>query len=251
MTLCKGRGILVVGATSEIAQAVCRHIAQPGDRFALTARDDSHLRALKDTLEDGGADPIHLAALDMHDVEGCKRVVAWADDACSGLDLVFLAPGLLPDQSRLEAQPEELVDCFQVNALGPAVILLEASRLFEERGAGTLAALSSVAGDRGRPKNYVYGAAKSALDTLLEGLELRLRRSFVRVINIKPGPVRTRMTSHLPPSPLLASPERVGRSIARRLFGRSGVAYVPWYWRQIMWIVRSLPRSVLARLKGL
>ena len=251
MSKSRGRGILIVGATSGIAQAVSRHLARPGDRFALTSRNPSDLLDLSAELEEAGASLIHQSALDMYDLERCAATVEWANEVCDGLDLIFVSPGLLPDQQELERHPERLDDCVQVNLAGPAVVLLAGAKLFEQRGTGVLAALSSVAGDRGRPKNYIYGAGKSALNTLLEGLDLRLRPSGIRVINFKPGPVRTGMTSHLPLSPLIASPERVGRAIAMRLGGKPGVAYVPWYWRPIMWIISALPRPLLARLRDL
>ena len=247
----RGRGILIVGATSGIAREMSRHLARPGDRFALTSRNPSDLVDLSGELEEAGVDSVHQSALDMYDLENCASTVEWANEVCAGLDLIFVSPGLLPDQKELERHPERLEDCLQVNLAGPAVVLLAGARMFEKRGTGVLAAVSSVAGDRGRPKNYIYGAGKSALDTLLEGLDLRLRPSGIRVINFKPGPVRTGMISHLPRSPLMASAERVGRAMAKRLDGKAGVAYVPWYWRPIMWVICALPRTLLARLRDL
>ena len=136
-----------------------------------------------------------------------------------------------------------------LNFLSPAVLALHLAGRFETQGSGVLAVITSVAGDRGRKSNYVYGAAKAGLSTFLEGLAARVHQRHVRVLNIKPGPVDTPMTANLKKSALFATPQRVAVDIHRALRdGKSGVLYTPWFWRWIMFLIRRVPAPIMRKL---
>jgi short-subunit dehydrogenase len=138
---------------------------------------------------------------------------------------------------------------FSTNALSTIALLTRLASLFEAQHSGTIAVISSVAGDRGRASNYVYGAAKAAVTTFCEGLRARLFKSGVHVLTIKPGFVDTPMTAGLAlPKPLVATPEEVGKDIVRAVAQGKDLLYTPWFWSAIMLVVRSLPRFVIKRV---
>ncbi len=174
-------------------------------------------------------------------------------DACyarmGGVDIAVLAYGTLSDQTLCQHDVAAAMLEFETNAASYIALLTLIADRMETSGTGTIAVISSVAGDRGRASNYVYGAAKAAVTAYCEGLRLRLRKHGVHVLTIKPGPVATPMTAHLKLSPLLtASPETVGRAIVAAVQRRKSTLYTPWYWRPIMAVVRALPESILSRL---
>ena len=171
---------------------------------------------------------------------------AWS--ALLGVDVALIAYGSLPDQAALEADPNGIAPMLSLNFISPAILALYLARQFEAQRAGVLAVITSVAGDRGRKSNYLYGAAKGGLQRLLEGLRHRLFAAGVQVVDIRPGFVATRMTEHLPQGGLLwATPDRVAADILYALSRRRAVVYTPRFWRFILLIVRALPRPVFHR----
>ncbi len=163
---------------------------------------------------------------------------------------MLVAHGILPDQAAAEQDHRAAVHALEVNFVSAVSILTILAAYLEEQGTGCLAVISSVAGDRARAGNYVYGAAKGGLATFLAGLRRRLAGTGVSVLTIKPGFVDTPMTRHLPKNALYASAERVGGRIHRALVaGRPDVLYVPWYWRWIMLVLRTLPEWLFRRLR--
>ncbi len=187
---------------------------------------------------------------DLLDTARHPALFAAAEARLGQLDAVLIAHGNLPDQARCQSSVDETLAAISVNAVSVLSLLTIAANIFEPRGHGAIAAITSIAGDRGRRPNYVYGSAKSLVSTFLQGLRLRLEPRGVRVIDIKPGFVRTPMTAHLPQEGLLwADPAPVGASIARAMEERSGVVYLPWFWYWIMLIIRHIPHRLFRRLR--
>ncbi len=244
--------VLVLGATSGIARALCRLLAIRGDRLVLAARDDEALATLAADLTTRTAAHPETVAFDAVDLAGAaaffERCLAAAGGAFDGVVLCF---GTLPDQEAAFRDPDAARAALEVNLVAPIVLLDLAAAHLEERGHGWIAAISSVAGDRGRQSNFLYGSAKSGLSAYLSGLRNRLAARGVHVLTVKPGFVDTAMTQGVvdPRSPLLASPEKVARDIERAIRRRRDVLYTPWFWRVVMLVIRNIPERVFKRMK--
>jgi decaprenylphospho-beta-D-erythro-pentofuranosid-2-ulose 2-reductase len=240
--------ILIVGATSAIATEVARAFAERGARLILTARKPERLAAVADDLTVRGAAGVDTAVLDVLAIESHAGVVERAF-AQGRLDVAVIAHGMLPDQARCQESAAETVRALEVNFTATAALLTLLANRFEAQRGGVIAVIASVAGDRGRQSNYVYGAAKGGLAVFLQGLRNRLHHRGVSVVTLKPGFVDTPMTAEVPKNPLFSTARRAGRAIHRAIEGRRDVAYIPWFWRPIMVLVTSLPESVFKRLR--
>jgi short-subunit dehydrogenase len=240
--------VLVVGATSAIATETARCYAATGARLFLTGRHTERLEAVAADLRVRGAEVVTLV-YDAADRAAAARVVEAAWTAYGGLDVALVAHGVLPDQARCQTDSDEALASLEVTLLSVVALLTPLANRFEAARHGTLAVITSVAGDRGRQSNYVYGTAKGGADRFLEGLRNRLFRSGVAVVTVKPGFVDTPMTAGLARGPLFVSARRAGRGVYRAIERRRQVAYIPWFWRPIMLIVRSLPEGVFKRLR--
>ena len=231
----------MLGATSAIAQAAARIWAERGDELTLVARDEEKLGAVADDLRTRGASVETLVQDLDEDHEALVSRVGVPE-------VILLAQGILGDARQRDTDPDHAEQVLRTNLVAPVRILtLLAPRL--QRGA-CIAALSSVAGDRGRAKVGVYGAAKAGLDSFLSALRQRLLPAGVRVLALKPGFVDTPMTAGLPKGPLFASAAAVGKGIVRAVDSRrDGVVYLPWWWRAIMLVIKALPERVFKRLK--
>ena len=244
--------VLVFGANSALAQAALRELVTRGASVYCVGRDPARLQAvLADLRVRAGPQRVVAGeAADLLEIARHPALFAAAEARLGKLDAVLIAHGSLPDPARCESSVDEALAAIAVNAMSVVSLLTIAANVFEPRGRGVIVAISSIAGDRGRRRNYVYGAVKSLVSTFLQGLRLRLEPKGVRVINIKPGFVRTPMTAHLPSvGPLWADPPRVGAAIARAMERGRGVVYVPWFWYWIMLIVRHLPHFLFRRLR--
>jgi decaprenylphospho-beta-D-erythro-pentofuranosid-2-ulose 2-reductase len=241
--------VLIVGATSAIAGETARVYAAYGARLFLTGRNAERLEAVAADLRVRGARAVETAVLDVTDRRRCDAVVdaAWA--AFGGLDVALVAHGVLPDQARCQASATETAEALEVNFVSTAALLTPLANRFESAGGGCIAVITSVAGDRGRQSNYVYGAAKGGLDRFLEGLRNRLFHAGVAVVTLKPGFVDTPMTAGMRHGLLFASAPRAGRDIHRAIERRRDVAYIPWFWRPIMAIIRAIPEPMFKRLR--
>jgi short-subunit dehydrogenase len=239
---------VIIGATSAIASETARTYAADGAHLFLTGRDPDKLAAVRDDLRVRGASQVDTAQLDVSRIPDHRPVIGSAIKALGGLDVALIAHGVLPDQTGCQEEVTETLEALQVNFTGTIALLTELAKHFEAQRGGCIAVITSVAGDRGRRSNYVYGAAKGGVDHFLQGLRQRLHRSGVAVITIKPGPVTTPMTAGMKKSPLYASPRRVGRSIRRAIEDRKDVVYIPWFWRPVMAVIRSLPERLFKRL---
>ena len=239
--------ILVLGATSVIAQAVCRTHAASGARFRLLGRDAGRLEIVAEDLRARGAQSAASVALDAGDFPKLREAIQAAFQSEGGVDILLAAQGMLPSQEDCEIKPERLAECFRVNTIEVMQAALVAAKGFERQGRGICVIVGSVAGDRGRRSNYIYGSTKAALETFCEGLRQRLEPRC-SVLLVKPGLVDTPMTSGLGKSALFSSPEKVGGQIVSAIERRKPVAYVPGYWRWIMIVIRLLPRRLVKRL---
>lgn len=241
--------VLIVGATSAIAAETARAYAASGALLFLTGRSADRLQAVAADLRVRGASAVETAVLDVTDRRCGADVMdaAWA--AFAGLDVALLAHGVLPDQARCQASADDALAALDVNFAATVGLLTPLANRFEAARAGCIAVITSVAGDRGRQSNYVYGAAKGGVDRFLQGLRNRLFRAGVAVVTLKPGFVDTPMTAGLAQGPLFVSARRAGRAIHRAIERRRDVAYIPWFWRPIMAVVRALPEAVFKRLR--
>lgn len=241
------KSILIVGATSSIAEAVAREFARRGDALLLVARDERRLQATAADLNIRGASRTELFVLDARRMDAYPSLVEAAFQRVGGIDVALIAYGTLSDQTTCELTPGMLTEEFMLNAVSIMELCLALALRFEQQRRGVLAVISSVAGDRGRRSNYVYGAAKAALSTFLSGLRQRLNRSGVAVVTIKPGFVDTAMTAEFKKNALWASPAAVARDIVRAIDRGTPVLYTPWFWRPIMWVINSVPEFIFRR----
>jgi NAD(P)-dependent dehydrogenase (short-subunit alcohol dehydrogenase family) len=244
--------VLVFGATSAIAQAALRELVARGSSVYCVGRDPARLDALlADLRVRGGPAPVIAGEVaDLLDTARHPALFAAAESRIGPPDAVLIAHGILPDQARAEVSADAAISAIAVNATSVVSLLTIAAGLFEARGSGVIAVITSVAGDRGRRSNYVYGSAKSLVSTFLQGLRLRLEPAGVRVLDIKPGFVRTPMTAHLPQKgPLWADAGAVVATITRAMERRSGIVYVPWFWYWIMLVIRHIPEPLFRKLR--
>jgi short-subunit dehydrogenase len=241
--------ILIIGATSGMAEEAARVWAARGARLYLLGRDLERLGALAADLRVRGADIAGTGTFDAADLGSHVGVVAQALGALGGLDTALLAQGMLGDQAAAQANGAVAVAEFTVNALSMISLATPLADFLLTQGRGSLAFISSVAGDRGRQSNYIYGAAKAAVSAFASGLRNRLAPHGVQVCTIKPGFVATAMTAHLKQGPLFASAATAGRLIVRAIDKRKDVAYVPGFWRLIMAVIKAIPEPLFKRLK--
>lgn len=239
--------IVIIGATSSIAQATIRELATKDTAFFLAARDVRKLQAVTDDLRARGV-TVHSSEFQASDMTQYEPLMETADTTLGGYDSVLIAHGVLPDQIECETDTAAFDRAFTINATSVIQLATLAAQHFELRGSGTLAVISSVAGDRGRQSNYAYGAAKAAVSAFLQGLRQRLHKQGINVVTIKPGPVRTPMTAHMTTGALTAEPEAVARAIVRGMEHGTAVVYTPWFWRPIMAIIRAIPEWLFRRL---
>ncbi|MES9944043.1 MAG: SDR family oxidoreductase [Candidatus Thiodiazotropha sp.] len=240
--------VLIIGATSAIAEATARLFAEAGDALFLVARNQDKLDIIADDLKLRGAATVSTEILDVLEYSRHKAVVHAAVETLDGLDLALIAHGTLPDQSACEQSFELSHKEFEVNALSTISLLTHLANHFESEGSGTIAVISSVAGDRGRQSNYLYGSAKGALSIYLQGLRNRLYKSGVNVLTVKPGFVDTPMTAAFDKGFLWASPATVADKLNKAINSQKDVVYIPWFWRYIMAIIKSIPEFVFKRL---
>jgi decaprenylphospho-beta-D-erythro-pentofuranosid-2-ulose 2-reductase len=241
--------ILIIGATSAIAHACARLWAAGPVAFALVARDAGKLEQTGADLVARGA-RVHGEVLDIDDHGRHAEVLDRCLAAIGGVDIVLVAHGTLPDQAACEADAALAVREFTVNATSTIAILTVLAERMQTAGDGVIAVISSVAGDRGRASNHLYGAAKAAVTAFCEGLRGRMLRHGVHVLTIKPGFVDTPMTRGLAlPAALVATPERVARAIVEAVGRRKDCLYTPWFWAPIMFIIRAVPARIFKRLK--
>jgi decaprenylphospho-beta-D-erythro-pentofuranosid-2-ulose 2-reductase len=242
--------ILIIGATSAIAEATARLFAARGDALFLVARNADHLRVVAADLNVRGAMRAETATLDVTDFDALQTVLDTAERQLGGIDVVLIAHGTLSDQAQCQKSVDALRREFDINAVSTMALLTILANRLEAQGQGTLAVISSVAGDRGRQSNYVYGSAKAAVTTFLGGLRQRLAKANVNVLTIKPGFVDSPMTAGIADKGALwARPDRIAAGIVRAIDRGRNIVYLPWFWRWIMLLIRHIPEPVFKKLK--
>jgi decaprenylphospho-beta-D-erythro-pentofuranosid-2-ulose 2-reductase len=244
------QNILIIGATSGIAEAVARRYAEQGARLFLVARNNNKLQAISSDLVTRGSKDVQIFVLDANDSDLIPQMVDAAWKAFETIDVALVAHGTLPDQLRSETDLSYSIAEFRTNAESVITCLAALAQRFEPQGKGVIAVIGSVAGDRGRASNYLYGAAKAAIETYASGLRARLFKHGVHVLTIKPGFVATAMTAELNlPARLTATPASVARDIQSAIAKRKDVLYTPWFWNWIMLIIRWIPAVIFKRMK--
>jgi NADP-dependent 3-hydroxy acid dehydrogenase YdfG len=242
------KNILIIGATSAIAEATARIWAAEGSQLYLIGRNPDKLALVSRDLESRGA-RVTAAELDVSDFTRHAPAIESAFQTLSRVDVVLLAYGDLPDQQRCEQSETAALKALNVNAASVMSLLTIIANRLQGQRSGVIAVLGSVAGDRGRKSNYVYGSCKALVATFMEGLAGRLRSSGVRVITIKPGFVDTPMTAQFKKGLLWAQPASIAAIIhARVASASSGTYYAPRFWWAIMAVIRSIPANILYRL---
>lgn len=240
--------IVIIGATSGIAEACARHWAARSAHFFLVARNKTRLENIKNDLCARGASA-DIYVLDANDLNAHAAMVNAAQQSLGRIDIVLIAHGTLSDQKACESSAETAVAEVLSNGTSAIALLTHFANVLEAQRSGTLAVISSVAGERGRPSNYVYGAAKAMVTAFCEGLRARLFKVGVHVLVIKPGFVATAMTAGLDLPPLLtATPDAVAADIASAVQRRRDILFTPWFWRWIMCVIRAIPVSVFKKL---
>ncbi len=236
--------MLIIGATSAIAEETAKRYARKGASLYLLGRNEERLADLARDLAIRGAASTSFARFEAADFASHEALIDDAIRALGGLDIVLIAHGTLGDQKACEQSFELALGELTTNAISVISLLTHLANRLEAQRSGTIAVISSVAGDRGRRSNYVYGTAKGAVSIFLQGLRNRLHKSGVHVLTIKPGFVDTPMTAALEKGPLWTRPATIARGIERAIERKKDVVYLPARWGAIMLIIRSIPERI-------
>ncbi|NTV92094.1 MAG: SDR family oxidoreductase [Chlorobiaceae bacterium] len=241
--------VLVVGASSAIAEAVAKLYAEQGAKLYLLARNREKLASMGADLLIRGAESVDSDQFDINEHQMHQEVLGKVSGALGGIDVALVAHGTLGNQRECEESSDRALQELQTNAVSTIAFLTRLGNLFEKQGFGTIAVISSVAGDRGRPSNYVYGTAKAAVTTFCQGLNARMFKSGVHVMTVKPGLVATPMTEGLDmPAMLVAQPDQVAADIVRGIDKKVDTLYTPWFWKYIMAGIVHIPVALFKKL---
>lgn len=240
--------IVIVGATSLIAEHCARLWVSHATRLTLAGRNRDHLERIANDLRVRNPQSvIETITLDFLDRSAIENFVTDVDAV--PVDIALIAHGTLPDQKQCENELALAEQSILINAVSPALFAEAFAQCMAQRGNGKIATIGSVAGDRGRRSNYIYGASKGLVDRYLEGMRHRFAGTGVHVITIKPGPTRTPMTENLANVPAnLAEPQQVARDIVQGIAANKSVIYSPGKWRLIMLVIRHIPATIFNRL---
>ncbi|WP_374079894.1 SDR family oxidoreductase [Bdellovibrio bacteriovorus] len=240
--------ILVIGATSAIAQEVSKIYARDKHEFILWGRNTEMLNIISQDLQVREA-TTSIISHDLNDfsVHASKVEEIWS--LHDHIDIVLLAHGVLGDPRKAEVDQKEMMYLLNSNFVSHASLLTFISQKMIKQGSGTIAVISSVAGDRGKQSNYVYGSAKAGMTCFVDGLRNRLFPTGVHVVNIKLGPVDTPMTKDHKKSPLFGKASAVGEGIVKAIEMKKDTVYLPFFWRYIMLIIKSIPEKIFKRLR--
>ena len=244
------RNVLIIGATSTIAEHTARQLVAQGANVFCIGRDAEKLATITQDLQVRAPQAtISSKAIDLCDDKAHESILEEVQVALGSLDAVLIAHGTLPDQEACEASVTTTRQEIETNALSVISLLTLLGNHFEHQGGGVIAVISSVAGDRGRQSNYVYGSAKGMVTIFLQGLRNRLYKNGTDVVTIKPGFVDTPMTDSLDKSgPLWAKPNTVAAGIIKAMRKGRQEVYLPWFWWGIMQIIRHIPELIFKRL---
>jgi decaprenylphospho-beta-D-erythro-pentofuranosid-2-ulose 2-reductase len=241
--------VLILGATSGIGKSMASYFGSQGANLILAGRDKSELNLIARDIELRYAVIVHVLFFEALDFKSHEDFFKDCLEIYPSLDGVFLSYGYMVDQEEAAIDFDSANKMMNINYNSPVSILNIIANHFEEQGKGFICVISSVAGDRGRQSNYIYGSSKAALSVYLQGLRNRLSKSNVFVITVKPGFVDTQMTyGILKDSPLVAKPEQVSKSIYQAIQKKKDVAYTPAFWEYIMLIIKNIPEKIFKRM---
>ena len=242
------KNIMILGATSAIAQETARLFSIRGDNLFLVARNKERLDAVTADLKVRGKGRVGQKECDLDQLELHQQLFDEAEAFMDGLDVVFIAHGVLGDQRKDELDWETTRRRLHTNFISVASLLTLSANYFDKLQRGSIVVITSVAGDRARQSNYIYGTAKGAVSLFLQGIRNRLARRDVTVLDVRPGFVRSPMTAHLKDGPLFTNANVIARGIVRALDARRDVVYLPGWWRLILTVVRLIPERIFKRL---
>ena len=244
------QSVLVLGGTSDIALATVRKIvARRGARVVLAARKPETCDAAAAVLRDAGASEVHSVAFDATDFASHESFVRATFDRFGDFDLVLVAFGVLGDQARAEHDPGAALEIVQTNFTGTVSVTVPVVTRLRAQGHGDLVLLSSVAGERVRRSNFVYGSSKAGIDGYYQGLAASLATSGVRVMIVRAGFVHTKMTDGLKAAPFSVKADAVADAVVRGLARGREIVWVPPAMRYVMVVLRHLPVAVFRRLR--
>lgn len=239
---------IILGATSTIARSFARLVSERGDGVLLAGRDMADMKATASDCAARGAPMVDTIAFDARDSRSFATILKRAA-RIEGTLSVAVFVGSMPTQDEMDADPSLILGTVTDNFTGPAEFLTMIAPILEARGSGTIVGVGSVAGDRGRIGNYVYGAAKAGFHTYLSGLRNRMGRKGVHVMTVKPGTVDTAMTWGMDKLPFLAQPEKVAADILRGVDRQKDTIYTPLIWWPVMTIIRLVPERIFKKLQ--
>lgn len=244
------RRIVIIGATSAIAQNCARLWATEGSaHFVLVGRSPEKLDATAQDLRVRGPEAtVQVESCDFTDPEAITQLAKTLREQ-GPLDTVLIAHGTLPDQSSCQNHLTLARDAMTINGLSPAYFAEAFAGQMEDQAAGSLVVIGSVAGDRGRQSNYVYGAAKGLVERYVQGLEHRLAGTNVKLTLVKPGPTQSPMTAHMVGHDRMAPLEQVAGDIVRGVKAKKRVIYTPHKWALIMLVIRNIPARIFGKVK--
>lgn len=242
------QNIVIFGATSAIAQALGRLYAARGDQIYLVGRSTEKLNTIAQDLTVQGATRVETTAIDLVDSDLHPELISSIADAMGTIDVALIAHGTLPVQEDIQDDYKLSYEALDVNGLSVISLMTVLATNMAEKKRGTIAVISSVAGDRGRESNYVYGTAKAMVSTFSQGLRNRMEKLGVHVLTIKPGFVDTPMTVEFDKGPLWAQPEKVAADILKAIDSKKDILYTPFFWRWIMLIIQNIPEFLFKKL---
>lgn len=240
--------ILIIGASSAIAQATAKLFCEKDSEFYLVGRNKNKLEIVRDDLITRGASKVDIDITDPVKLSEHEFLLSRAELTLGEIDLALIAYGDLPDQKECEASARKTIKALTISGVSVISLATEITHLFEKQKKGVLVVLSSVAGDRGRASNYIYGAAKSSVSTFMQGLSHRLHGTNIHAILVKPGFVDTPMTEQFEKGPLWADPATIAEGIKKAVERRKSEVYLPWFWFGIMAVIKNIPNFIFKRL---
>ena len=242
------RKILIIGGASAIASETAKLFSKNGDILFLADLNIDRLNIVKDDINTFHPAVIHIQEFNVLDFDKHHELFEKAFEVMSGLDVVLIAHGTLPDQKQIENNTDQIIREFNINCTSVISLSSIAAGYLEKQGSGCIAVISSVAGDRGRQSNYIYGAAKGGVSLFFQGLRNRLSSKGISVLTIKPGFVDTPMTAGMPKNPLYSTAKVVGKGIFDAIDKKKDIVYLPGFWRLVMFIIKHIPEGIFKKL---
>ncbi len=242
------KNVIIFGAGSAIAQATGRRLARERANLVLIDKEGSKLQIVADDLRTRGATIAATIAADLTLTDQHQDILRKARQALGTIDIVLISYGTLGNQQQGEKEFTVALKELQINFISVVSLLTEIANNLLEQGHGLIAVISSVAGDRGRQSNYIYGSAKGGLTIFLQGLRNRLAARGVHVLTIKPGFVDTPMTASFQKGLLWVKPEVIGRGIIKAIKQKKNTVYLPWFWRYLMLVIKAIPDPIFKKM---